>query len=148
TRGPGSRWRADPRPVRSRTRPLPRTILWRVKLPAPRSLFDRLPPLFATFCPGIDSLKQQLEQLLLTALRGLPAGTLPEPPEPTAISVERTRDPKHGDFATNVALRLAKPARRNPRELAQAILAALPPNALVARTEVAGAGFINFFVTA
>jgi arginyl-tRNA synthetase len=93
-------------------------------------------------------LKQQLEQLLLAALRALPAGTLPEPAEPTAISVERTRDPKHGDFATNVALRLAKPARRNPRELAQAIVAALPPNALVARTEVAGAGFINFFVTA
>ncbi|MDB6101518.1 MAG: argS, partial [Gammaproteobacteria bacterium] len=93
-------------------------------------------------------MKQQLEQLLLAALRALPAGTLPEPPEPTAISVERTRDPKHGDFATNVALRLAKPARRNPRELAQAIVAALPPNALVARTEVAGAGFINFFVTA
>jgi arginyl-tRNA synthetase len=93
-------------------------------------------------------LKQQLEQLLLAALRGLPAGTLPEPPEPAVITVERTRDPKHGDFATNVALRLAKPARRNPRELAQAILAALPPNALVARTEVAGAGFINFFLTA
>jgi arginyl-tRNA synthetase len=93
-------------------------------------------------------LKQQLEQLLLAALRALPAGTLPEPPEPSAISVERTRDPKHGDFATNVALRLAKPARRNPRELAQAIVAALPANALVARTEVAGAGFINFFVTA
>jgi arginyl-tRNA synthetase len=93
-------------------------------------------------------LKQQLEQLLLAALRGLPAGTLPEAPDPAAISVERTRDPKHGDFATNVALRLAKPARRNPRELAQAILAALPPNELVARTEVAGAGFINFFLTA
>jgi arginyl-tRNA synthetase len=93
-------------------------------------------------------LKQQLEQLLLAALRALPTGTLPEPPEPSAISVERTRDPKHGDFATNVALRLAKPARRNPRELAQAIVAALPANALVARTEVAGAGFINFFVTA
>ena len=93
-------------------------------------------------------MKQQLEQLLLAALRGLPAGTLPEAPEPAAISVERTRDPKHGDFATNVALRLAKPARRNPRELAQAIVAALPANALVARTEVAGAGFINFFLTA
>src|SRR5260370_33256147 len=95
-----------------------------------------------------DSLKQQPEHLLLTALRGLPAGALPEAPEPTAISGERTRDPKHGAFATNVALRFAKPARRNPRELAQAILAALPPNALVARTEVAGAGFINFFLKA
>jgi len=93
-------------------------------------------------------LKQQLEQLLLAAVRALPAGTLPEAPEPAAVSVERTRDAKHGDFATNIALRLAKPARRNPRELAQAIIGALPPNALVARTEVAGAGFINFFLTA
>ena len=45
-------------------------------------------------------------------------------------------------------MRLAKPARRNPRELAQAIIAALPSNPLIARTEVAGAGFINFFLTA
>ena len=93
-------------------------------------------------------MKQQLEQLLLTAVSGLVGGILPEAPEPTAIAVERTRDPKHGDFATNIALRLAKPARRNPRELAQAIIAALPANSLVARTEVAGAGFINFFLTA
>jgi arginyl-tRNA synthetase len=92
-------------------------------------------------------LKQQLEQLLLTAVSGLAGGILPEAPEPAAIAVERTRDPKHGDFATNIALRLAKPARRNPRELAQAIIAALPPNSLVARTEVAGGGFINFFLT-
>jgi len=93
-------------------------------------------------------LKQQLEQLLSTAVRALVGSTLPEAPEPGAITVERARDPKHGDFATNVALRLAKPARRNPRELAQAIIAALPPNPMVARTEVAGAGFINFFLTA
>jgi arginyl-tRNA synthetase len=92
-------------------------------------------------------LKQQLEQLLLTAVSGLVGGILPETPEPAAFAVERTRDPKHGDFATNIALRLAKRARRNPRELAQAIIAALPANSLVARTEVAGAGFINFFLT-
>jgi arginyl-tRNA synthetase len=92
-------------------------------------------------------LKQQLEQLLQTAVNGLVADTLPEAPELGAVAVERTRDPKHGDFATNIALRLAKPARRNPRELAQAIVAALPANSLVARTEVAGAGFINFFLT-
>src|SRR3954464_3138012 len=97
---------------------------------------------------GNDSLKQQLEQLLQTAVSGLVGGILPEAPEPGAVAVERTRDAKHGDFATNIALRLAKPARRNPRELAQAIIAALPSNSLVARTEVAGAGFINFFLTA
>jgi arginyl-tRNA synthetase len=93
-------------------------------------------------------LKQQLEQLLLAAVRGLPADLLPAPPDPSAVTVERARDPKHGDFATSIALKLAKPARRNPRELAQAIIAALPPSPFVARTEVAGAGFINFFLTA
>ena len=91
-------------------------------------------------------MKQQLEHLLLAALQKLAGGILPAVPEPSAIGVERTRDAQHGDFATNIALRLAKPARRNPRELAQAIVAALPPSPLVARTEIAGAGFINFFL--
>ncbi len=93
-------------------------------------------------------LKQQLEQLVLAALNNLPGGLLPAPPAPGAVVVERTRDAQHGDFATNVAMRLSKLARRNPRELAQAIVAALPANSLVAKTEVAGAGFINFFLTA
>jgi arginyl-tRNA synthetase len=93
-------------------------------------------------------LKQQLEQLLLAAVRALPAGILPAPADLSAAAVERARDPKHGDFASSIALKLAKPARRNPRELAQAIIAALPPSPLVARAEVAGAGFINFHLTA
>ena len=93
-------------------------------------------------------MKQQLEQLLLTALSKLVGSLLPEAPAASAVVVERTREAQHGDFATNVALRLAKPAKRNSRELAQAIVAALPASPLVARTEVAGAGFINFFLTA
>jgi arginyl-tRNA synthetase len=93
-------------------------------------------------------LKPELEQLLLAAVRALPAGVLPSPADPSAVTVERARDPKHGDFASSIALKLAKPARRNPRELAQAIVAALAPSPLVARTEVAGAGFINFHLTA
>jgi arginyl-tRNA synthetase len=92
-------------------------------------------------------LKQQLEQLVLDALARLPQGLLPEPPSPSAVVVDRTKDSQHGDFATNIAMRLAKAARRNPRELAQAIVAALPPNSLIARSEIAGAGFINFFLT-
>jgi len=94
------------------------------------------------------ALKPQLEQLLLSAVNGLVGGLLPTAPEPSQISVERTRDAGHGDFASNVALRLAKSARRNPRELAQAIAAALPANDLIERTEVAGAGFINFYLKA
>jgi len=91
-------------------------------------------------------LKQQLEQLLLQALQRLPAGLLPFPPTAADATLERTRDPKFGDFATSAALKFAKAARRNPRELAQAIIAALPASPLLARAEMAGAGFINFFL--
>ena len=89
-------------------------------------------------------MKQELEQLLLAALARLTGDVLPEMPAAAAVVVERTRDPQHGDFATSLALRLARAARRNPRQLAAAIVAALPPSALIARAEVAGAGFINF----
>jgi arginyl-tRNA synthetase len=101
----------------------------------------------ASFFARDSELKQQLEQLLLDALRQVAAsGLLPSEPDAAAIAVERTRDTQHGDFATNVALRLAKAAKRNPRELAQAIIAALPASPLVLKAEVAGAGFINFFL--
>lgn len=93
-------------------------------------------------------MKEQLEQLLQQAVSGLVGGLLPTAPEASQITVERTRDAGHGDFATNIAMRLAKGARRNPRELAQAIAAALPPNDLIERTQVAGAGFINFYLQA
>ena len=89
-------------------------------------------------------MKEQLEQLLLASLTRLAGGVLPQMPAPDAVVVERTRDPQHGDFASNVAMRLAKTARKNPRELAAAIIAALPESPLLTRTEVAGAGFINF----
>ena len=92
-------------------------------------------------------MKPELEQLLLSGLQSLAGTALPAAPDAALVSVERTRDPQHGDFSTNVALRLAKLARRNPRELAERIVAALPASPLVARTEVAGAGFINFFLT-
>ncbi len=91
-------------------------------------------------------MKQQLEQLLAAALAALD-GTLAATAEARAATVERSRDPCHGDFATNIALRLAKAARSNPRALAQRIVAALPPSPLVLRAEIAGAGFINFFLS-
>jgi arginyl-tRNA synthetase len=87
-------------------------------------------------------LKEQIAELIRRALAALPAGSLPEPLPP--IEIERTRDAAHGDFASSIALKLARSARRNPRELAQSILAVLPASPLVARTEAAGAGFLNF----
>jgi len=88
--------------------------------------------------------KSELERLLREALRTLVPGTLSEAPPDDQVVVDRARDAQHGDYASNIAMRLAKAARKNPRELAQAIIAALPKNGLVASAELAGAGFINF----
>ena len=63
-------------------------------------------------------------------------------------TVERTRDARHGDFTTNIAMRFAKSIGRNPREIAQAIIDALPESELVDKAEIAGPGFINFHVSA
>ena len=60
------------------------------------------------------------------------------------IALERPKQASHGDFSSNLALQLAKPMRRSPRDLAAMIMAELPASTLVAKVEVAGAGFINF----
>ena len=91
-------------------------------------------------------MKNRIEKLVLDALAALPPGTLGDAPAPDP-AIERSRDVRHGDFATGVAMRLAKAARTNPRALAQAIVAAIPANELIAKTEIAGPGFINFFMT-
>jgi arginyl-tRNA synthetase len=88
--------------------------------------------------------KSELECLLREALRSLVPLVLSEPADPALVVVERARDTQHGDFQSNIAMRLAKAARKNPRELAQALVAALPSNALITSAEVAGSGFINF----
>ena len=93
-------------------------------------------------------MKFRVEQLVQAALATLPADVLPADIVRPVVDIERTRDSAHGDFATNVALQLAKPARRNPRQLAQAILAALPASELIERAEIAGPGFINFHLSA
>ena len=64
----------------------------------------------------------------------------------SAIEIERTRDAQHGDFASNIAMQLAKATRQNPRKIAQALVAALPAHGTIAKVEIAGAGFVNFFL--
>jgi len=61
-------------------------------------------------------------------------------------TIERTRDSAHGHFASNVAMRLAKPARRSPRELAAAIVEQVSGGSEIERIEIAGPGFINFYL--
>jgi arginyl-tRNA synthetase len=92
-------------------------------------------------------LKAQIESLLNAAIAGLQAeGGLPSDATVT-VEVDRTRSKEHGDFASNVALALAKAARAKPRELAERIVKALPASPFVEKVAIAGPGFINFFLT-
>ncbi len=91
-------------------------------------------------------MKEALTSLLDTAVNNLIAkGQVPEVPD-LVLQIDHTRDSSHGDLATNLAMVLAKKARMAPRDLAAAIIDALPENDLIAKTEIAGPGFINFFL--
>ncbi len=92
-------------------------------------------------------LKTHLQNLITHAIQHLQKhGLLPDDVSIT-VPVQRTRDRAHGDFATTIALVLAKPAGRKPRELAEQLAAALPVSQYLSKIEIAGAGFINFFLT-
>ena len=90
-------------------------------------------------------MKSQLKALVDQGIEALRAqGTLPADAATPDFVIERPRESSHGDFSTNAAMLLAKAARSNPRAVAQALLDALPPDAAIARAEIAGPGFINF----
>jgi arginyl-tRNA synthetase len=89
--------------------------------------------------------KEALRELILAALAELRAqNLLPEGITPSFV-IERTRSREHGDFASNVAMTLSKAAARKPREIAEAIVAVLRDER-IAKIEIAGPGFINFFL--
>ena len=88
-------------------------------------------------------MKAHLTQLLTTA-----AKTIAQDSKEFNILLERPKSAEHGDFATNLALALAKPLKQNPRAIAAQLIAALPNSEYIAKTEIAGAGFINFFLNA
>ncbi|HEY8100260.1 MAG TPA: arginine--tRNA ligase [Burkholderiaceae bacterium] len=92
--------------------------------------------------------KQQIIDLFQTALTPIVAGADLKP----TVILERPRDPSHGDVACNLAMQIAKPLKKNPRELAQALVAAVMANParanLIETVEIAGPGFINLRLTA
>ncbi|MEG3641017.1 arginine--tRNA ligase [Magnetococcus sp. PR-3] len=94
-------------------------------------------------------MRQSIEQLMEQALNTLQAeGVLPADCPRRGIKVERPKDKTHGDFSINAAMVLAKQARMKPRDLAQKMVDALPAEqSVVERHEIAGPGFINFYVT-
>ena len=94
-------------------------------------------------------MKTQLRALIDQGIATLrDNGTLPADLVTPAFVIERPKDRSHGDFSSNAAMLLAKPARSNPRAIAQALVAALPASDDIAAVEIAGPGFLNFRLTA
>ncbi len=89
------------------------------------------------------NLKAHLADLLTRAANSIGADAAQ-----TNIVLERPKSAEHGDFATNLAMLLAKPLRQNPRAIAESLIKALPQSEYIAKVEIAGAGFINFFLNA
>ncbi|MFT6141052.1 MAG: arginyl-tRNA synthetase [Psychromonas sp.] len=87
-------------------------------------------------------IQQLLEQAIVCLIKQqiIPADIQPR------INIDRTKDKSHGDYANNLALMLAKPAKQNPRHLAELLVANIPESTLVIKMEIAGPGFINFFI--
>lgn len=91
-------------------------------------------------------MKEQLQALLIESLEALRSeGVISE--VPAQVRLDHTKDKTHGDYATNVALVLAKQAKRPPKALAEQITAKLGGSGLISKTEIAGPGFINFFLS-
>ncbi|MDH4234072.1 MAG: arginine--tRNA ligase [Gallionella sp.] len=86
--------------------------------------------------------KSHLSELFAQALREV-ASDLTQ----TEVLIERPKLAAHGDYACNLAMQLAKPLRKSPRDIAKALIAALPESDVIEKTEIAGAGFINVFIT-
>ena len=92
-------------------------------------------------------IREQLEKIVDQAIAGaIESGALAIEEAPAA-ALERPRDPENGDWASTVAMRSAKLAHANPRDIAQAIVDHLPDNDVVKSAEIAGPGFINFRLT-
>ena len=91
-------------------------------------------------------MKPELAALISEALEQLVSdGVLAEVPE-SPPQIDRPKDSSHGDLSCNIAMVLAKRAGMAPKELASKLIAALPDNALVDRCDIAGPGFINFYI--
>ncbi|MCF8032199.1 MAG: arginine--tRNA ligase [Desulfarculaceae bacterium] len=92
-------------------------------------------------------MKNTISDLLTAALaQACASGELPEVTAPEFV-VEKTKQADHGDLASNLAMQLARPCKKNPRQIAEALVAQLDTaGGVIERTEIAGPGFINFFL--
>lgn len=88
-------------------------------------------------------MKSHLLQLLLPVAQSIHPEILAN-----SIQLDRPKSIEHGDFSTNLAMMLAKTLKKNPRELATLIIEKLPASPFIEKVEIAGAGFINFYLNA
>lgn len=93
-------------------------------------------------------MKQYLQKLIQAVIVQLQTEGLLDPSLTYQINIERTKDAKFGDYSSNIALILAKAAKMPPRDLAQKIVANLATSDKIKKIEIAGPGFINFFIAA
>lgn len=91
-------------------------------------------------------MKSHLQALLVAALDSLSRSVGRDLALPSGFQIEATKDVHHGDFASNLALIVAKPLDKPPRAVAEMLLAHLPPSPQVTKVEIAGPGFLNFFL--
>lgn len=91
-------------------------------------------------------MKQVLQTLIETSLDRAGLKSDLDATDLARIQLDRTKDPKHGDFACNAAMIFSKKLKKSPRDIAQAIQANLPEHTAVAKVEIAGPGFINFYL--
>ena len=95
---------------------------------------------------AVFNFKVHLSELFAEALREV-APELAGNGAQTEILIERPKLAAHGDYACNLAMQLAKPLRKSPRDIAHALISALPESGVIEKMEIAGAGFINVFIT-
>lgn len=94
----------------------------------------------------IEETQSALRQGVAAACaQAMAAGTLPEAALPDFV-IETPKDEKNGDFSTNLAMQLTRILRQNPRKIAEAIVGGIDLPGLVERVEIAGPGFINFYL--
>lgn len=92
-------------------------------------------------------MKDSLKKLVQTAFDALQSKEQLPADLTAEIQLERTKDKKNGDFACNIAMVLAKPAKMNPRQISTLLLEHLPASQDIERVEIAGPGFINFYLS-
>ena len=90
---------------------------------------------------AVINFKSYLSELFAQALREIAPGQ-----SGTTILIERPKQVQHGDYSCNLAMQLAKPLRKSPRDIANALIAALPKSGVIEKVEIAGAGFINVYI--